>query len=434
MFNNLMKKITKEKLVEKTKLLKGEVLENIEKNKKKFLITSLSVFMVLCITVCAVFSNGINALVSRENDEIYQSEITYQVDEDIVYEIVKDDFDHSGVEAFGVYIDDEFFAAVENADQLDFLLNGMVILKKNNLRAESSLIQEKIFYVSGKYNKEDIIDYKDFKSLILAQQDDVVSYKVKTKDTLDSVSQIFNVPGEEILALNSLTAPEEVKPGTVLKIKLKESVINIKSVSTQDYDVEVPYSVTQQPNDDMYVGEENYIVKGENGIINHIDKVEFVNDTEVVREKISETVKKEVVNEVVEVGTKEAGVPTNSFVWPVPAISNITSGFGPRWGTIHQGIDIANGSYGSTIVASDGGVVTCASNTNNGYGIHVIIDHGNGYQTLYGHASQVFVSVGEQVAQGEPIAAIGNTGNSTGPHLHFEIIENFVKVNPLGYL
>ena len=85
-------------------------------------------------------------------------------------------------------------------------------------------------------------------------------------------------------------------------------------------------------------------------------------------------------------------------------------------------------------MASDAGVVTWAGYKDNGYGYHVIIDHGNGYETLYAHCNEVYVSNGDLVAKGEHIAAVGSTGRSTGAHLHFEVLYYGTKMNPLNYV
>ncbi len=130
------------------------------------------------------------------------------------------------------------------------------------------------------------------------------------------------------------------------------------------------------------------------------------------------------------------GSSSGSFIWPMPYTTNITSGYGARWGTTHTGIDIAAGGiYGQSIIASDGGVVEWAGSDNSGYGTYVIINHGNGYKTLYGHCSELFVSAGESVSQGQPIAAVGSTGFSTGPHLHFEVrTEAGDRLDPQGFV
>ena len=91
------------------------------------------------------------------------------------------------------------------------------------------------------------------------------------------------------------------------------------------------------------------------------------------------------------------------------------------------------GAYGSPVVAADGGTVIQAG-WNGGYGYCVTIDHGNGLSTLYAHNSSLLVKVGQKVAQGEQIAKLGSTGNSTGPHCHWEVRVNGKAVNPMGYL
>jgi murein DD-endopeptidase MepM/ murein hydrolase activator NlpD len=118
------------------------------------------------------------------------------------------------------------------------------------------------------------------------------------------------------------------------------------------------------------------------------------------------------------------------FIWPVHGV--VTSGFGWRWGRMHEGIDIAVAS-GTPVVAAAGGVVIVAGWLG-GYGNLVVIDHGNGVATAYGHNTTVTVGVGQIVGQGQLIAYSGNTGNSTGPHVHFEVRVNGAAVDPFGYL
>ena len=136
-------------------------------------------------------------------------------------------------------------------------------------------------------------------------------------------------------------------------------------------------------------------------------------------------------------GSQGSGTANGQFIWPAPGTTVITSGVGPRWVTNHNGIDISSGNaYGSPIVAADGGTVIVAvhSGWGGGYGLHVMIDHGNGYTTVYGHASSVLVNEGDKVSQGQTIAYIGSTGDSTGPHLHFEIRQNGSICDPEQYV
>jgi murein DD-endopeptidase MepM/ murein hydrolase activator NlpD len=130
-------------------------------------------------------------------------------------------------------------------------------------------------------------------------------------------------------------------------------------------------------------------------------------------------------------GADATGAPSAAgFIWPCDGV--VTSGFGMRWGRMHEGIDIACG-YGTPVHAVAAGTVIYAGLLG-GYGNLVVVDHGNGFATAYAHASAILVSVGQAVAQGEPVTLVGSTGHSTGPHLHFEVRVNGVAVDPLLYL
>lgn len=125
----------------------------------------------------------------------------------------------------------------------------------------------------------------------------------------------------------------------------------------------------------------------------------------------------------------DRGIPKLQ-IWPVHG--RISSNFGPRDGRMHEGIDIA-ADYGSAIRAVADGVVVFAGKRG-GYGNAVIINHGKGFRTLYGHASRLEVTAGENVREGQVIARVGSTGRSTGPHLHLETLYKGTPYNPLQYL
>lgn len=133
----------------------------------------------------------------------------------------------------------------------------------------------------------------------------------------------------------------------------------------------------------------------------------------------------------------KANGSTGTMMWPCPSCHYITSQFGWRYHPIyqtqkyHSGVDIG-ASYGATIVAADGGTIITAGSVS-GYGNCVVINHGNGITTLYGHMSSIAVSAGQKVSKGQTIGYVGSTGNSTGPHLHWEVTVNGVRQNPLNY-
>jgi murein DD-endopeptidase MepM/ murein hydrolase activator NlpD len=126
----------------------------------------------------------------------------------------------------------------------------------------------------------------------------------------------------------------------------------------------------------------------------------------------------------------EGAIGTGTFVWPTP--SHWISGYNYS-SSVHPAIDIG-GDTGNAIFATDNGVVVYAGWSNYGYGNLIVIDHGNGWQSAYAHLSAVSVGCGQSVFQGTYIGAMGSTGNSSGPHLHFELVYNGAKPNPLDYL
>jgi murein DD-endopeptidase MepM/ murein hydrolase activator NlpD len=128
--------------------------------------------------------------------------------------------------------------------------------------------------------------------------------------------------------------------------------------------------------------------------------------------------------------TGGGAAPSSGFVWPVHG--PITSPFGMRWGRMHEGIDIGVG-FGTPIASAAAGTVVYAGWLG-GYGNLVVVDHGGGLSTAYGHQQRIYVSYGQQVGQGDILGEVGSTGHSFGPHLHFEVRVNGSPVDPLGYL
>lgn len=168
------------------------------------------------------------------------------------------------------------------------------------------------------------------------------------------------------------------------------------------------------------------------------DYAQQLDEQEKLLEKIENQIAAEAAKKAQELEASGGVVSASGFMWPCPSSHRITSYFGPRSqptagaSTNHKGIDIGAAS-GSTIVASADGVVTTATYSSSA-GNYIVISHGGGISTVYMHCSSLYVSVGTKVSQGQSIAAVGSTGYSTGPHLHFGVIKNGTYVNPLNYV
>ena len=202
-----------------------------------------------------------------------------------------------------------------------------------------------------------------------------------------------------------------------------EVMVEKQETYTENYYADVEY----QDDGSMFIGETSVIQEGSPGKHTVTDLVTYKGNIESDRKHVDEIVEVAAVPQIVLRGTKSR--PT--YMFPVTNW-NVTSNFGYRWGRLHAGTDVGV-PEGTTVRASRGGQVVTAGWVG-GYGNCVIIDHGDGVCTRYGHLSQVLVSVGQYVDQGEQIALSGNTGRSTGPHLHFEIRINGEPTDPLPYL
>ena len=222
--------------------------------------------------------------------------------------------------------------------------------------------------------------------------------------------------------------------------------LQVKVVKTVRYTEAVDYTIKTVYREDKPVTYSRVTTKGVEGSKAVVAEDTYINGVAAGRKIISETVTKQPVTQVVEKGIKRVnsssgsaitqgdGVTRGKMTWPVPICRNMSRGYRAN----HYAIDIANGPVkvlGKPAVAADGGkVIQAATGWNGGYGNVVKIQHSNGLITVYAHLQSIKVVKGQQVSRGQTIGLVGNTGNSRGPHLHFEVIKNGVKVNPLNYV
>lgn len=242
----------------------------------------------------------------------------------------------------------------------------------------------------------------------------------------DSVSTL----PETDLHFRFLSSENLTPASALLENAQKAAGIEIKFITET---VAIPYPSTTVSDDSLPRGEEQITTPGAEGSKIVVKKVVRQNGDVLREEILSDTVTVAPVPQTVVVGTKTTpeGVGTGVFSLPLHTIS-VSSGFGPRWNRQHEGIDFA-ADGGTEILAADAGIVTYSGEVT-GYGNLIIINHQNSFTTYYAHCSALYQKEGAVVKKGQVIGAVGSTGNSTGPHLHFEIRQDDVPKNPLDFL
>ncbi|KKR86402.1 MAG: Peptidase M23 family protein [Candidatus Woesebacteria bacterium GW2011_GWB1_41_10] len=248
-------------------------------------------------------------------------------------------------------------------------------------------------------------------------RDKIIEYEVQEGDNIKSIAAKFGVDEDTIRWRNNLTG-DRIKIGQALEILPVTGIAHKVTKGDTVYSIAKKYDAVAQAVVDFpfntFSNDETFeLAIGQTVIVPDGVKPAEVPSAPRIRQI-----------------TPDAGtlVASGDFVWPTAG--SITQRF--VW--YHKGVDIANRTAPNILAADSGRVVIAGWPDANGYGNRVIIDHGNGYKTLYAHMSKIFVISGQTVSRGSAIGQMGSTGRSTGAHLHFEIIQNGVYLNPLNFL
>ncbi len=348
--------------------------------------------------------------------------------------------------ACGIYIDGEFICAVKNEADAKTVFDNILAPYEADAQANGYVVSlaETIDYVQGLYREDTAVMWD------AARLDNTLNGSAKTHsaaagDTLESISLLYGVDEDTLKELNPDCDWANITEGTSIKIKNSEKLVSIKKIVTTSEIREIEFETVKRRDATKYSGYRRVSQKGINGSERvtktqiYIDGV--LEDTQYDYETIEEP-----VDEIVTVGTKTTynGVYIGSaskkgFLWPAPSCRYVSSAYGWRSRGWHSGIDLVRsggGASGTPVIASRSGRVEVVQRSNSGYGYMVLINHGDGYKTRYAHMikGSITVSVGDYVDAGQTIGKVGSTGNSTGPHLHFEVIYNGETKNPANYI
>lgn len=295
---------------------------------------------------------------------------------------------------------------------------------------------EKIEVVESYLPMEQLTPLQDAIEYVTKDQEQNTVYEVVSGDTLSEIAIKTDIPMDRLVAMNGDLLENEnstLHIGDELIITIPKPELSVNWQEEVYLEEEYEADIIYVDNDDWYTTQSVTLQQPSAGFRKVIAVIHYANEKEVGRDIIKEEVVMEAVPKIVERGTKTP--PT--YIKPLSG-GRLSSGFGrrrrpnARASAFHKGVDWATPT-GTKIVASSGGKVVTAG-WQSGYGYVIYINHEDGRQTRYAHLSKIYVSVGQYVKQGQKIALSGNTGNSTGPHLHFEMRIGGKAVNPLKYV
>ena len=287
---------------------------------------------------------------------------------------------------------------------------------------------ENVEVVEAYVEPEEITPVQEAIDQVTKDKEKNTVYEVKSGDTISTIANGNDMRVAELLDVNEgLSEDTVIQPGDELILTVPEPELSVvtKEETTYDEDYEAPIQYID--NDSWYTTKEVVIQEGSTGHRQVTALVTSRNGKEISRDIIAETVTEEPVAKIVERGTL---VPP-TYIKPLSG-GRLSSQFGRRWGRMHEGVDWAC-PVGTAVRASCGGTVI-RTGWMGGYGNCILIQHPDGRVTRYAHLSKILVSPGQSVKQNDKIALSGNTGNSTGPHVHFEILIGGSPQNPLKYL
>ena len=402
-----------------------------------------------------VFNSALEAVQQRINysgaeQARFTVEPTYSVtvahdvmdENDVADAILKTSSDQIS-EGTALYLDGELTAVCADGNSLQRYISGLLEPYENPDDPNTTVgFNKDVTLENGIYFNESFQDEAEVENELSGVQQQEKIYTVQAGDTLWSIAQKNDLTFRELCDLNTnfkgaaLTESSNIQAGDELIVTKQEAMLEVRITKIETWQEEIPYTTETTKSSEYTVGTKKTTQTGENGIRSVTAQRVYNTDGVQLSQQILETtVIKEPVTEQIVVGTKKVTSSTSyitgsgQFIWPVPGYRNCS-----RWyGGSHKGVDIC-AAAGTPIYASAGGTVTKSgynkAGAGTGYGYSIIINHGNGYTTVYAHCLSLVVHAGQTVKQGQLIGYVGSTGRSSGNHCHFEIRHNGSYVAP----
>lgn len=376
-----------------------------------------------------------------EKIELRESKVDPELLEENVQKLVLQEVE-LGTEGYRFVVDGEPLFAMRDKDKLESLLEEykQQYLKHIDKSAKIKSIEFKqdVEIKKTLVKPAEFVDVEAAKEIVYAKEQEATVIEVNEGDNLWLIARRYDMTVDELERLNPDIDPERIYPGDKLVISPFNPKLDVVIRMENTIIEPIPFETKYQKDNDLYLRQKITVKPGVPGKKRVTYDIALVNGLEASINIVNEEVLEEPVTRIVKVGTKRTVSRGGSRNYGVVQGTRVSSSYGWRTHPItgrrsfHDGIDIA-ARYGTGVYAYAEGKVTFAG-WNGGYGKVIFIDHGNGLQTRYAHLSKIYVSVGERVDTGEKIGAVGSTGRSTGPHLHFEVRQNGSTRNPWNYL
>ena len=345
--------------------------------------------------------------------------------------------DHALTEAYGIYIDGKFVGAVKDKEAVQDALNERIL----NFRIDGVIknvgYKSDVEYTKGMYLSESVMTEKAAIELLTSSKEKKSVYIAKHGDTAVTIAEQYNMKLEKLEELNP-DITSNCRKGMLVNVIETESYLPIQYVREISPLTYLDYETIEVETSSLNAGTRDVISKGQMGEkISNIE-VTYVDGKEYSRKTISTKITKQPVVEKIGIGIYAARPDSPNTVltgsgqcgWPVDGGYISDTFISDR---NHKGMDIA-APTGTEIYAAADGVVVSAGWNSGGYGYFVQLGHVDGYQTVYGHMSAVLCVEGQEVSRGQLIGEIGSTGNSTGPHCHFEVRHDGICLDPALFI
>lgn len=358
-------------------------------------------------------------------------------------------FDDAANRVLRVFVNSKDVDNYKNNTQKEIKDTGSLI---ENIYIDETVTIKEAFISTDELIFDDVTTLTKY--LLFGSLDKDEEYVVQPGDTIETVAFNNKLGVEEFLIVNPefTSSNNLLSVGQTVSIALIDPIFSIVVEKHVVEDMDKPFETIEKPDSSLYTGTTKVETEGANGVQRVTSKVKYINGDAQPAYITNATIIKEPTNKVVLTGTKSygggyyggGGTPapvSGNWGWPTISPYIVTSEYKYRWGRLHAGIDISGCGFGSPIYAIGSGTVTevvsgCpgqgyyGSSCGGGYGNVVYVNHGNGMIVKYAHLNTVTVRAGQTLSRGQVLGTMGNSGSSTGTHLHFEIRINGRAINP----